>query len=311
MNSDIAHLDCLRSFEESLAEGASGYDFWSKLDGMIATIDLLIDLLNIEFEHRAWEPQRIPEMLSAIEAAGGDARDAEALLSDLFEQMVHRGVRPKLELFELVCQKYWPSLRLRTDPCHLGEVVDSRFQVEERVGHGGFGVVYRIRHTDTKERRAMKAPHQTDDETDQQIQSIQLSTEWLAMDWLSGAVVHEVVSLVGLPRFPYITMDFIVGDRCGTSFAKERWPYRMRWECSPSVARTVAYAHSQGYIHRDLKPENILIDKQGEVFIVDFGLVVTVPAGSQRTNLTVVGGTRDHLIPSILGKLNCKFDAQR
>src|SRR5215472_12346949 len=58
------------------------------------------------------------------------------------------------------------------------------------------------------------------------------------------------------------------------------------------------YAHSRMIIHRDIKPANILLDRQGNIFLADFGLVKLFDTA--RTTLTTTGqvmGTPEYMAP--------------
>jgi eukaryotic-like serine/threonine-protein kinase len=66
-------------------------------------------------------------------------------------------------------------------------------------------------------------------------------------------------------------------------------PLTTRLAILQSAARAVDYAHVLGLWHRDLKPENILIhkdfDKNGEVFVIDWGLVTVQPGAMYKLDL--------------------------
>ncbi len=47
------------------------------------------------------------------------------------------------------------------------------------------------------------------------------------------------------------------------------------------VCQALDYAHAQGVIHRDIKPSNILLDKQGQVYLTDFGLALLTEIGTR------------------------------
>ena len=58
------------------------------------------------------------------------------------------------------------------------------------------------------------------------------------------------------------------------SSSSSRLKYREAAELVATVAEALHYAHKQGLVHRDVKPGNILIGKDGQPFVVDFGLAL-------------------------------------
>jgi eukaryotic-like serine/threonine-protein kinase len=59
----------------------------------------------------------------------------------------------------------------------------------------------------------------------------------------------------------------------------------------------VGYAHTRGFVHRDLKPGNLMIDRQGRVFVLDFGLAKVLSRSEALTNLGRIMGTPSYMSP--------------
>lgn len=60
------------------------------------------------------------------------------------------------------------------------------------------------------------------------------------------------------------------------------------------------YVHGQGILHRDVKPENLVLDKQGYVYLTDFGISrLLTPNNAKDTS-----GTPAYLAPEVMQKLN-------
>jgi serine/threonine-protein kinase len=98
-------------------------------------------------------------------------------------------------------------------------------------------------------------------------------------------------------RHPFLVMELVEGGTLRELLA-ERGP--MPPHAVAAVLRPVlgglASAHRAGLVHRDVKPENVLISDQGEVKIVDFGLVRAV-AEAGITSASVILGTAAYLSP--------------
>src|SRR5678815_4585974 len=73
------------------------------------------------------------------------------------------------------------------------------------------------------------------------------------------------------------------------------------------VLNAVRFAHSRGILHRDLKPANVMIGEFGEVYLVDWGIAVSLrDDGSGRlplaANATEPAGTPVYMAPEMLGR---------
>ena len=68
------------------------------------------------------------------------------------------------------------------------------------------------------------------------------------------------------------------------------------------ISRTIAYAHSRGFLHRDLKPSNILVDSAGRPRVTDFGLVKPINAQSELTGEGAFVGTPSYIAPNSLSR---------
>src|SRR6202007_2440435 len=98
-------------------------------------------------------------------------------------------------------------------------------------------------------------------------------------------------------RHPFLVMELVDGATLAELLA-ERGP--MPPHAVAAVLRPVlgglAAAHGAGLVHRDVKPQNVLISDQGDVKIVDFGLVRAVAAAGI-TSTSVILGTAAYLSP--------------
>ena len=110
---------------------------------------------------------------------------------------------------------------------------------------------------------------------------------------------------------PYIVMQFVDGttlDKTALRGAAEA----ARWMAD--AAHAIHYAHERGVVHRDIKPQNIMVDRQGHLFVMDFGLAKApvTDAGGGHTLSVSSGllGTPAFMSPEqALGQLD-KVDAR-
>ncbi len=141
--------------------------------------------------------------------------------------------------------------------------------LEERIGRGGFGEVWRARHHVLPDRLvAVKIPHEGSSRD-------RLRREGLIQDKLKGDA--RIVQTIGLDPDhdpPYLAVELIDGETLRDRLRREERlspDEAVRIGCE--VLGALAAAHAVGVTHRDVKPENVLIEKAtGSVKVADFGL---------------------------------------
>ena len=180
------------------------------------------------------------------------------------------------------------------DP-HLGRVV-AGYRIEERIGRGGMGLVYRAEHLNLRRRAAIKiiAPELADAPGFRERFNREARIA-AALQHPNIVTVYDAGEEDGLL---YLAMQYIEGSDLSTVLRSQGRlrPYRALDVCR-QVAAALDAAHSQGLIHRDVKPANVLIEGR-TAFLTDFGLTKRIE-GSQ-TQLTKAGdvvGTIHYVAP--------------
>ena len=170
------------------------------------------------------------------------------------------------------------------------------YEIQETVGQGGMGVVYRAH--DTALDRAVALKVLKDDLRAQSAVVARFQREGEAFAKLNHPNIVHIFSVGKVGDIPYLAMEFIDGEPLARIMKRER---RLDWKRSlhiaEQVAEALASAHEQGVIHRDIKPGNILVDKNNKAFVTDFGIAKILSA---ETQLTLDGsrlGTPQYMSP--------------
>lgn len=164
------------------------------------------------------------------------------------------------------------------------------FELEEQIGSGAMGVVFRARFVKNDRRVALKL----------------LPKEVAANPTLAARFQREMEILKDL-KHPHIVnsfggtcegdqwfyaMELIDGGTLSTLLMEQgKLPWRQAVEFGIQVCAGLDYAHARGVIHRDLKPGNLLLTRAGKVKLGDFGLALV----AAETRLTAAGKTMGSL----------------
>jgi serine/threonine-protein kinase len=157
----------------------------------------------------------------------------------------------------------------------IGTVVDGRYRVLAKVGHGGMGAVYRVEHLAMSKQAAMKVLHPTLGGEAELITRIRREAD--AVSRLSHPNTVQVFDFGRTPKFVYLVMELVRGEDLGTILRRDGpMPWRRVRAIVAQVCDALSEAHEAGIVHRDLKPENLLLtrgrDGRDVAKVVDFGL---------------------------------------
>jgi serine/threonine-protein kinase len=186
-----------------------------------------------------------------------------------------------------------------TDPL-VGALLDGRYRVEARIATGGMSTVYRGIDVRLGRPVALKVMD-TRYAGDQQFLT-RFHREARAIASLKHPGLVAIYDQGNDPTHPFLVMELIEGGTL-RELLRERGP--MPPHAAVAVLRPVlgglGVAHRAGLVHRDIKPENVLISDDGEVKLVDFGLVRAI-AEAGITSTSVILGTAAYLSPEqVLG----------
>ncbi len=161
------------------------------------------------------------------------------------------------------------------------------YQLQQLIGRGGMGEVYRAYDTRTDRIVAIKVlpPNMAADETFQ----ARFRRESQAAAGLNDPHVVPIHSFGEIDGRLYLDMRLIEGRNLGTILNETKKPLDVAFsvKVAEQVATALDAAHAAGLIHRDVKPSNILITDRDFVYLIDFGLART--AGE--VGLTTAGST--------------------
>ena len=172
----------------------------------------------------------------------------------------------------------------------IGQTI-SHYQVLEKLGEGGMGVVYKARDTKLDRDVALKflPAHLAESEKDK-ARFIQEAKAAATLNHPNICTIHDIGEEPdpgGKGPQMFIVMEYVQGQTLQER--KESLTLRQAIDIGIQVADGLAAAHEKGIVHRDIKPENIMLRKDGIAQIMDFGLARV--RSSRATRLTKEGST--------------------
>jgi len=169
------------------------------------------------------------------------------------------------------------------------------YELYERLGHGGMGVVYRARQTKLNRLVAVKMLTAAADVEPALRERFQAEAEAVAQ--LPHPHIVPIFDVGEAGGQPFFTMELLTGGTLGTRIGDSPIPPREAAELVATLADAVHAAHERGIIHRDLKPGNVLFTEDGTPKVTDFGLAKRVDDDSSRTRTGAVMGTPNYMAP--------------
>ena len=172
------------------------------------------------------------------------------------------------------------------------------YELLEKLGQGGMGVVFKARHTRLDKIVAIKMLAKQIADDPEVLD--RFSREMKAAGALEHANVVRALDADEHEGTHYLVMEYIEGQNL-MELVKQRGPLAIADACwlVRQAALALAHAHERGLVHRDIKPSNLMLTKQGQLKVLDLGLARLVE-NTWAQSLTASGdslGTPDYMAP--------------
>jgi len=168
---------------------------------------------------------------------------------------------------------------------------NGRYIVEEVIGQGGMGHVYRVLDTHLQKRRALKEmiPHLGDPEAE--LMNYRREAQMLLNQEHPG--IPQIYDWFVEYHRAYIVLQYIPGDNLEKRLLAEQYflPQELVGEWMLQLCNIVGHLHSQRppIIFRDIKPNNIILTPEGRIILVDFGIAKTYVQDGEHTSVGTNG----------------------
>ncbi len=174
----------------------------------------------------------------------------------------------------------------------VGELVSGRFRLEQKIGSGGMGTVFRATDESSGQTVALKVLH------DYMPESVErFGREVAALARLSHPGIVRYVAHGDSP--PFVAMEWLDGEDSTHRLRGGPMEIAEALELGIRLAEALDHAHALGIVHRDVKPGNLLFEngEASRVRIVDFGLAWIAGDITFRTGAGTMLGTPGYMAP--------------
>jgi Tol biopolymer transport system component len=151
------------------------------------------------------------------------------------------------------------------------------YRIEEQIGAGGMGVVYRARDAILRREVAIKVLPDAFSTDPVRLARFEREAQLLAS--LTHPNIAAIHGMEQADAVRYLVLELVPGETLAERLARGPLPVEEALEVCRQIAEALEAAHERGVIHRDLKPANVKITPQGKVKVLDFGLAKAFGAG--------------------------------
>jgi serine/threonine protein kinase len=168
------------------------------------------------------------------------------------------------------------------------------YRIEEKLGEGGMGAVYRA--LDTRLQRSVAVKVLTKEGMASPERRKRFVQEARAASALNHPNIVHIYDIDQIDGTDFIAMEYVAGQTLAQKINRKGLPLTEALKFAIPVAGALARAHAVGIVHRDLKPANIMIADDGPVKLLDFGLAKLLePEAGDASATTRTMGTEDPL----------------
>ena len=180
----------------------------------------------------------------------------------------------------------------------IGALVDGRYRINARIGHGGMAEVYEA--TDIINKRKVAIKMIREDVMVNPINLRRFQNEATIASSLSHPNIVKVFNHGTIEGRPYIANEYVKGQTM-----KDMLDFRASIPVAEAVGymlqltSALFYAHQHNIIHRDIKPQNIYVMPDGTIKLGDFGIAQAGGVDDSFTKTSEIVGSVHYLAPEI------------
>jgi predicted Ser/Thr protein kinase len=176
----------------------------------------------------------------------------------------------------------------------VGDTLNGRFVLEECIGFGGMGTVYKaldLRKLEASDRKPYIAIKVLNVQFRGHPKSlIALQREAKKAQTLAHQNIVAVYDFDRDGSTVYLTMEYLSGKPLSQLLRNPDFTgmgYEEAMHIVTGMARALAYAHERGFVHCDFKPANVILTDRAEVKVIDFGIARAIHKPTEETEATV------------------------
>ena len=183
-------------------------------------------------------------------------------------------------------------------PLKIGSLVENRYRVTARIGHGGMAEVYEGNDIIGKKTVAIKLIRK--DVMDNPVNLIRFKNEATIAASLNHPNIVKVYNHGTVDGVPYIANEFIKGQNLKQVLDfRSSVPIEEALDYMIQLAAALDYAHQHGIVHRDVKPDNLYVMGDGTIKLGDFGIAQTDATSQITSKDSEIVGSVHYLAPEI------------
>ena len=169
-----------------------------------------------------------------------------------------------------------------------------QYEVQEFVGEGAMGRVYRAYHADLERTGAVKVMQAITPDADT---VARFRHEAQAIARLRHPNIVDVYDFGTFEGTPYMVVEYVPGGSLAGKMAEGGIDRRTAIAYLRGIAAGLDYAHAHGIVHRDVKPANVLLAADDTPVLADFGLAKLMQGSSLKSMTGVTTGTPAYMAP--------------
>ena len=182
-------------------------------------------------------------------------------------------------------------------PLKIGSLVDGRYRVSARIGHGGMAEVYEGHDVITKKMVAIKLIRE--DVMNNPVNLMRFKNEASIAASLNHENIVKVYNHGTVDGIPYIANELIKGQSLKDVLDfRSSLPLEEAIDIMLQLSSALSYAHKRGIVHRDVKPDNMYMMSDGTIKLGDFGIAQSEYKNTDTSSNEIVGSVY-YLAPEI------------